>query len=142
MGDKGVLDNCGRPSLTGLSRPPALSLRALSNAAGRSLAPGGTIFLLGLPCGVASGSMKLLAAVLPVGVLDRSRLGCASSFEVPPGKMPEMKLAMLAWRLCAYVPVDSAGEIDAVRLRAIFRSEAVTDKKELRMFVLLEPEVK
>jgi hypothetical protein len=65
-GDKGV--PASRPNFVGLPRVEELSFMAFSKAVGRSLAPGGFCFLLGLPCGVATGVMKLLR----VGVLGRS----------------------------------------------------------------------
>jgi hypothetical protein len=56
-GDNGV-PAC-RPSFEGLPSVEELSVIALSKAVGKSLAPGGFCFLLGLPCGVETGVMKL-----------------------------------------------------------------------------------
>lgn len=58
-GDSGV-PACDRPSFEGLPNVVVgLIFIAFSNATGRSLAPGGLRFLLGLPCGVETGVMKL-----------------------------------------------------------------------------------
>jgi hypothetical protein len=48
-----------RPSFVGLLSAEKFSFMAFSKAVGRSLAPGGFCFLLGLPCGVDTGVMKL-----------------------------------------------------------------------------------
>lgn len=50
---------CERPVFVGLPKIFGVSFRELSKATGRSLAPGGFRFLLGLPCGVETGVMKL-----------------------------------------------------------------------------------
>ena len=50
----------GRPIFVGLPELAGASFKAFSKAIGRSLAPGGFDFLLGLPCGVETGVMKLL----------------------------------------------------------------------------------
>ena len=50
---------CERPPFVGLPKVLGVSFRELSKATGRSLAPGGFRFLLGLPCGVETGVMKL-----------------------------------------------------------------------------------
>lgn len=39
--------------------PVGVSFIALSKAEGRSFAPGGATFLLGLPCGVETGEIQL-----------------------------------------------------------------------------------
>lgn len=58
-GDNGV-PACDRPSFVGLPNVDVgLIFIAFSKANGRSLAPGGFRFLLGLPCGVDTGVMKL-----------------------------------------------------------------------------------
>jgi hypothetical protein len=57
-GDSGV--TACRPSFVGLPSADVLSFMAFSKAVGRSFAPGGFCFLLGLPCGVDAGVMKLL----------------------------------------------------------------------------------
>lgn len=66
-GDNGV-PACDRPPFVGLPKPPGASFMAFSKATGRSTAPGGALFLLGLPCGVWTGVMKLFLE----GVLGRS----------------------------------------------------------------------
>lgn len=48
-GDCGVLMTLSGRSSLGLSRTGVFNLSALSNASGSSLAPGGTVRLLGLP---------------------------------------------------------------------------------------------
>lgn len=81
--------------------PPALlavgvvpsRFMAWSKAEGRSWAPGGTVFLLGLPWGVLVGSMKLLC-LLP-GV--EGRAGMSAALEAP-GKKLDMKLAIVGAR--------------------------------------------
>lgn len=70
-GDNGVPEPCWRPSLFGLPKVVGVSFIELSKAAGRSLAPGGFRFLLGLPVGVWTGVMKLFL----LGVLGRSEKG-------------------------------------------------------------------
>ena len=91
-GDKGVATPCGRLSLTGLSSTLAVVSFMLSMATGSSFAPGGTVFLLGLPCGVLTGVVKLLALLPLVGVVGRpSFFSCC----FPPGKKLDMKLAIL-----------------------------------------------
>lgn len=90
VGDRGV-PLWGRPSLTaGLSRDTGLSFRALSKALERSLAPGGIVFLLGLPWGVAAGVRKEFL----VGVPGRSETGDLPSFALCEGNMLDRKLAM------------------------------------------------
>lgn len=67
-GDRGV-PACDRPSFVGLPKVVVgLIFIAFSNATGRSLAPGGFRFLLGLPCGVDTGVVKLFL----LGVLGLS----------------------------------------------------------------------
>ena len=44
------------------------SFMALENTSGRSNAPGGILFLLGLPCGVWTGEMKASAWLLSVSI--------------------------------------------------------------------------
>lgn len=92
-GDNGAATLCGRPSLTGLSRMPmpggAASFRPSKAAVGRSWAPGGTVRLLGLPCGVLTGVVKLVL----IGV--EGRLSC-----FPPGNRLAMKLAMAVSGVC------------------------------------------
>lgn len=83
-GDRGVTTLCGRPSLMEGSRTGGTSFMP-SRAFGSSLAPGGTVFLLGLPWGVLAGLMKLLR----LGVPGRSVRSC-----FPVGKRVPMKLAM------------------------------------------------
>jgi hypothetical protein len=64
----------------------------LSMDTGSSFAPGGAVFLLGLPCGVLMGVVKLFAAVPLIGVVGRSSaLSCC----FPLGKKLDMKLAMV-----------------------------------------------
>lgn len=78
---------CGRVSLTGVS----LRLRAVSKAEGRSCAPGGIVFLLGLPWGVLEGLRKLLVLTGVAGRADASPW----PLSLPPGKKLDMKLAMV-----------------------------------------------
>lgn len=123
-GESGAMTLCGRGvSLTGASKPPLeleltfeltleltleprLRFMAASKAVGRSLAPGGFVFLLGLPSGVLSGLMKLL--MFMVGVTGRGTAsaspasGALSLLElllVPtlelPGKKVDMKLLVI-----------------------------------------------
>lgn len=66
-GDNGV-PACERPPFVGLPKPAGDIFMAFSKATGRSVAPGGFRFLLGLPCGVETGVMKLLR----IGVLGLS----------------------------------------------------------------------
>jgi len=66
-GDSGV-PAFERPVFVGLPKPAGFSFMAFSKATGRSTAPGGALFLLGLPCGVETGVMKLFL----VGVFGRS----------------------------------------------------------------------
>ena len=66
------------------------SLRALSKAAGSSCAPGGIVFLLGLPWGVLTGVMKLLVPPF-VGV----PVGSTLSLPWEEGKRFAIKLAMV-----------------------------------------------
>jgi hypothetical protein len=61
---------CERPVFVGLPKVFGVSFIELSKATGRSLAPGGFRFLLGLPCGVETGVMKLFR----FGVFGRSLL--------------------------------------------------------------------
>lgn len=80
-------------SLIGLSRALALSFRAFSKAVGSSWAPGGIVLLLGLPCGVETGSMKAFLVVL--GVSGRSSAAdLASLAPCDEGNILEMKLAI------------------------------------------------
>lgn len=72
--------------------PVELRFIALSKAVGRSLAPGGFVFLLGLPCGVLVGWIKLFG--LPLGVLGREGAS-PEAFSFPPGKKLDMKLAIV-----------------------------------------------
>lgn len=69
-GDNGV-PAWDRPLFVGLPKPAGVSFIAFSKATGKSTAPGGALFLLGLPCGVWTGVMKLFLD----GVLGRSLKG-------------------------------------------------------------------
>ena len=72
-----------------------LRVKAFSNAEGRSCAPGGFVFLLGLPCDVLMGLRKL--SDLEEGVAGRGLLASLAVplfFSFPPGKKLDMKLAM------------------------------------------------
>jgi hypothetical protein len=70
-----------------------LRFRALSKAEGSSCAPGGLVFLLGLPWGVLTGLRKLSSLV--DGVAGREVLFSPEAlFAFPPGKKLDMKLAM------------------------------------------------
>ena len=90
VGESGVVMTlCGRVSLRGASVALALRFRPCSKAEGRSWAPGGIVFLLGLPWGVVVGSMKLLCLVGVVGRAEPS-----TGLSLPPGKKLDMKLAM------------------------------------------------
>lgn len=92
-GESGVTTLCGRVSLTGLSRTGALlSFNALSKADGRSWAPGTVVFLLGLPCGVATGSRKSCSCPCFVGVVGRGAVSGVAVLSILP--LPESKLAM------------------------------------------------
>lgn len=76
-----------------------LSFNALSNAVVRSWAPGGMVFLLGLPWGVEIGLRKLfVVGVLGIpgvpGVPGRSVAGDLRSFPGAEGNMLVIKLAM------------------------------------------------
>jgi len=68
-GDNGV-PACERPPFVGEPKVFVVSFIEFSKAVGRSLAPGGFCFLLGLPCGVDTGVMKLFL----FGVLGLSGL--------------------------------------------------------------------
>jgi hypothetical protein len=90
-GDSGATTLCGRLSFTGVSKALGGLIFMPWRATGSSLAPGGTVLLLGLPCGVLAGVMKLLR----VGVEGRaSVLSCFP----PPGNRLAMKLAMVPER--------------------------------------------
>jgi hypothetical protein len=67
-GDSGVSPPCWQLNLVGLPKVAGANFKALSKATGRSIAPGGLRLLLGLPCGVCTGVIKLFL----VGVLGRS----------------------------------------------------------------------
>jgi len=69
-GDNGV-PVCWRLGFVRLPKVVEVIFRAFSNATGRSLAPGGFCFLLGLPWGVETGVIKLLR----FGVFGRSEKG-------------------------------------------------------------------
>lgn len=90
----------GLPNLTGLSRAfVVLSFNALSKVVVRSCAPGGMVFLLGLPWGVERGLTKLFVlGVLGVpgvpGVSGRSVTGDLRSLPGVEGNMLVIKLAM------------------------------------------------
>lgn len=105
-------------SLTGLSRTLGLSFRAVSNAVGSSLAPGGIVFLLGLPCGVEMGSTKVFLAGVPGG---SSSDGLVSLEPWDEGNILEMKLAIvgtvncLPARECSGVRFGIAARIAANR---------------------------
>lgn len=73
--------------------PVELRVMAFSNAVGKSLAPGGTVLLLGLPCGVLVGLRKLL--VVLVGVVGRTGVSSVD-LSLPLGKKLDMKLAMMS----------------------------------------------
>lgn len=75
----------------GLSRTLELSFKWLSRACGRSCAPGGNVLLLGLPCGVLAGSMKLFLT----GVDGRPRSSLLLFSLAPGEKMFDMKLAIV-----------------------------------------------
>lgn len=91
--DRGMLEPpWGRLSLTGLSKMLVAESFMLSMDVGSSFAPGGTVFLLGLPCGVLMGVVKLFATDPLVGVVGRSS-GLSCCF--PLGKKLDMKLAMV-----------------------------------------------
>lgn len=93
-GERGVIMAVwGRPSFIGLSSTLGGWIFMLSNATGSSLAPGGTVFLLGLPWGVLTGVMKLFLVL--IGVEGRASV----LSPLPPGKKFAMKLAMVAARL-------------------------------------------
>lgn len=96
-GDNGV-PAC-RPNFAGLPRVEEPSFIALSKAVGRSLAPGGFCFLLGLPCGVETGVMKLLRVGVCGRSLNWSPEGAGSEFSLfPPceeGKRLLRKLDMV-----------------------------------------------
>lgn len=103
VGDSGE-PTLGRPVFVGLVKADVLNFIAFSNAMGRSLAPGGSCFLLGLPRGVDTGVVKLLRP----GVFGRSLLrvwrggggtGAMPSC-LPPweeGKRLDMKLDMVMY---------------------------------------------
>ena len=92
--ERGMLETpWGRLSLTGLSKMLVAESFMLSMEVGSSFAPGGTVFLLGLPCGVLTGVVKLFGAVPLVGVVGRSSVLLSVCF--PPGKKLDMKLAIL-----------------------------------------------
>lgn len=95
-GDRGVTAVWGRVNRRGASIPDGLSVIALSNALGRSWAPGGIVFLLGLPWGVLGGFRNALL-LLPflTGVLGRAEASL-DDLSLPPGKKLAMKLAIAA----------------------------------------------
>ncbi len=63
-GDNGV-PPCDRPTFVGVPKPVGVIFIAFSKATGKSNAPGGARFLLGLPCGVATGVVKLFLVGVP-----------------------------------------------------------------------------
>src|SRR3954451_24107431 len=96
-GDNGAT-LCGRLSFTGVSKALGGLIFMPCKATGSSLAPGGTVLLLGLPCGVLAGVMKLFR----VGVEGRaSTLSCFA-----PGNRFAIKLAMAAERSARYTETE------------------------------------
>lgn len=102
-GESGATTLCGRVSLMGVSTPGEFRFIAVSKTVGRSWAPGGIVFLLGLPSGVLRGLMKLLMLFM-VGVTGRGAASPASGglslllllmLLLLPGKKLDMKLAII-----------------------------------------------
>lgn len=102
-GESGATTLCGRVSLMGVSTPGEFRFIAVSKTVGRSWAPGGIVFLLGLPSGVLRGLMKLLMLFM-VGVTGRGAASPARGglsllllllMLLLPGKKLDMKLAII-----------------------------------------------
>ena len=71
---------------------------ALSKVVAKSLAPGGAVFLLGLPCGVLVGLIKLLVAL---GVAGRDAALSVWDLSLVPGNRLDMKLAIVVISSCS-----------------------------------------